>query len=82
MPQRMQNGVWRAEDKIHGVVIDLTALRPRECRQKIRAFGADAVGGKKPRLGVKGRRPEFDALAQMEAPTVGSGVSSSPPVLE
>ncbi len=69
----MQNGIWRAQYEIHGVVIDLDDLGVRgNVGLKIRAFGANAVGGKNHVVGGEGVAVlELDALAQMEAPVGG-----------
>ena len=70
IPLRMQNGIWRAQDEIDGVVVDLDDLRVGgNAGLQVRAFGANAVGGKHHVVGGEGVAVlEFDALAQMEAP--------------
>src|SRR5882757_2090516 len=69
----MQNGIWRAQYEIHGVVIDLDHLRVGgNVGLEVRAFGANAVGGKNHVVGGEGVAVlELDALAQMEAPVGG-----------
>src|ERR1700752_3580689 len=66
----MQNGVGRAQDKIHGVVVDLDDLRVGgNVGQQVRALGANAVGGKNHVVGGEGIAiVKLDTLAQMEAP--------------
>ncbi|MBA7660006.1 hypothetical protein ES703_68005 [subsurface metagenome] len=70
-PQRVQNGVRRTQDEIHGVVIDLDDLRiGGDVGLQVRALGANAVGGENHVVGGEGIPVvELDALAQMEAPT-------------
>src|SRR6476620_8461318 len=66
----MQNGIWRAEDEIYGVVIDLDDLRVGgNVGLQVRAFGPNAVSGKNHVVGGEGIAVlEFDVLAQVEAP--------------
>jgi len=72
MPKRVQNGIWRAQYEIHGMVIDLDDIRVgRNVGLQVRAFGPNAVGGKNHVFSGEGVAVlEFDALAQMEAPAV------------
>ena len=70
VPLRMQNGIWRGQDEVDGVVVDLDDLGVGgNAGLQVRALGADAVGGEQHVVGGEGVAVlEFDALAQMEAP--------------
>ena len=70
IPLRIQNGIWRTQDEVDGVIVDLDHLGVGgNAGLQVRALGANAIGGEHHVVGGEGVAVlEFDVLAQMETP--------------